>query len=61
MMEKWREAVEHARGGESKYKILVQAIRSDIEQHKLADDQRLPPQRQVADALGISVLALMEN
>ncbi len=55
MMEKWREAVEHARGGESKYKILVQAISSDIEQHKLADDQRLPPQRQVADALGISV------
>nr|BFE94368.1 hypothetical protein GCM10020185_49040 [Pseudomonas brassicacearum subsp. brassicacearum] len=44
-----------ARSGESKYKILVQAIADDIEQGTLANDQRLPPQRQVADAMGISV------
>ena len=31
MMQKWRAAVDQARGGESKYKILVQAIASDIE------------------------------
>ena len=55
MMQKWRAAVDQARGGESKYKILVQAIASDIEKALLVDDQRLPPQRQVADAVGISV------
>ena len=55
MMEQWRAAVDLARGGESKYKILVQAIANDIEKAVLVDDQRLPPQRQVADAVGISV------
>lgn len=55
MMNTWRAAVGQARGGESKYKILVQAIAGDIEQGRLTDDQRLPPQRQVADAVGISV------
>ena len=54
-MEKWKAALAGARMGESKYKILVQAITVDIEQGVLADQQRLPPQRQVADAMGISV------
>lgn len=54
-MDKWKAALEIARSGESKYKILVQAIADDIEQGVLANDQRLPPQRNVADAMGISV------
>jgi DNA-binding transcriptional MocR family regulator len=54
-MDKWKAALEMARSGESKYKILVQAIADDIEQGVLANDQRLPPQRHVADAMGISV------
>ena len=48
-------ALDAARIGESKYKILVQAVTSEIERGVLVHDQRLPPQRQVADALGISV------
>ncbi len=55
VMDKWKSALDLARSGESKYKILVQAIADDIEQGTLANDQRLPPQRQVADAMGISV------
>lgn len=55
MTEQWRTAVGHARGGESKYKVLVQAIARDIETAALAHDQRLPAQRQLAGALGISV------
>lgn len=55
VMDKWKSALDLARSGESKYKILVQAIADDIEQGALANDQRLPPQRQVADAMGISV------
>ncbi|MDD2060720.1 PLP-dependent aminotransferase family protein [Pseudomonas sp. GD03860] len=54
-MESWKTALGTARIGESKYKILVQAITREIEQGELLNDQRLPPQRQVADALGISV------
>ncbi|MNJ42037.1 putative HTH-type transcriptional regulator YjiR [compost metagenome] len=54
-MQSWKAALAAARIGESKYKILVQAITSEIEQGHLLNDQRLPPQRQVADALGISV------
>ncbi|MCW2268213.1 putative HTH-type transcriptional regulator YjiR [compost metagenome] len=54
-MESWKTALGAARIGESKYKILVQAITREIEQGDLVNDQRLPPQRQVADALGISV------
>jgi DNA-binding transcriptional MocR family regulator len=54
-MHKWQAALEAARSGESKYKILVQAIAADIEQDVLVNDQRLPPQRRVADGLGISV------
>ncbi|MCY1265086.1 Histidinol-phosphate aminotransferase [compost metagenome] len=54
-METWRQALAGLRNGESKYKTLVQAISRDIEQGALADGQRLPPQRQVADGLGISV------
>jgi len=54
-MDKWKAALDIARSGESKYKILVQAIADDIEQGVLANDQRLPPQRHVADTMGISV------
>ncbi|MFQ6573125.1 PLP-dependent aminotransferase family protein [Pseudomonas sp. UM16] len=54
-MQNWKAALAAARIGESKYKILVQAITCEIEQGHLLNDQRLPPQRQVADALGISV------
>lgn len=54
-MESWRHALTALRGGESKYKSLVQAIARDIEQGELRDGQRLPPQRQVADRLAISV------
>lgn len=55
MMNKWKAALDLARSGESKYKILVKAIAGDIEQGVLANEQRLPPQRQVAVAMGISV------
>lgn len=54
-MQNWKNALGNARQGESKYKLLVQAITADIEQGTLSDGQRLPPQRQVSDALGISV------
>ncbi|OBY58517.1 PLP-dependent aminotransferase family protein [Pseudomonas sp. AU12215] len=54
-MEAWRRALADLRVGESKYKTLVQAIAGDIEQGRLSDGQRLPPQRHVADGLGISV------
>ena len=54
-MESWRQALAALRGGESKYKSLVQAIAREIEQGELRDGQRLPPQRQVADRLAISV------
>lgn len=54
-MHNWKQALGSARQGESKYKTLVQAITADIEQGSLSDGQRLPPQRQVSEALGISV------
>lgn len=54
-MHNWKQALGSARQGESKYKTLVQAITADIEQGNLSDGQRLPPQRQVSEALGISV------
>ncbi|MDN5516307.1 MAG: PLP-dependent aminotransferase family protein [Pseudomonas sp.] len=54
-MHNWKKALTNARPGESKYKLLVQAVAADIEQGTLIDGQRLPPQRQVSDALGISV------
>ena len=54
-MHNWKKALANARPGESKYKLLVQAVAVDIEQGTLIDGQRLPPQRQVSDALGISV------
>lgn len=54
-MESWKVALGAARIGESKHKILVQAITVEIEQGRLANSQRLPPQRQVAENLGISV------
>jgi len=52
-MHNWKKALANARPGESKYKLLVQAVAADIEQGTLIDGQRLPPQRQVSDALGI--------
>ena len=55
MMENWRQALEEARVGESKYKILVQAIVADIEGGTLVDGARLPTQREVSRRLGISV------
>jgi DNA-binding transcriptional MocR family regulator len=54
-MQNWKQALAATRSGESKYKRLVQAIVSDIDQGQLREGQRLPPQRQVSDALGISV------
>lgn len=55
IMQSWRHALAGLRVGESKYKTLVQAIATEIEQGRLQDGQRLPAQRQVADGLGISV------
>lgn len=54
-MDHWRKALADLRGGESKYKALVQAIMQDIERGVLKDGARLPPQREVSQALGISV------
>lgn len=54
-MEHWRQALAAFRGGEAKYKILVQAITRDIEDGSLPDGARLPPQRDVGRELGISV------
>jgi len=55
MMERWGEALAQARSGESKYKILVQAIVADIENGVLDDGLRLPTQRELSRRLGISV------
>lgn len=54
-MKQWRHALEAVQGSESKYKVLVQAIATDIESDVLKDGSRLPPQRDVASELGISV------
>ncbi len=54
-MEKWRKALDAVRSGESKYKVLVEAISRDIHSGALEEGTRLPPQRQVSQALGISV------
>ncbi|MFX1737240.1 PLP-dependent aminotransferase family protein [Paraburkholderia sp. A1RI_3L] len=53
--EQWREAVRAAHGAESKYKRLVKAIAGDIESTVLRAGERLPPQRDVAAELEISV------
>ena len=55
MNERWREAVRTVQGVQSKYKRLVKAIASDIESSALASGARLPPQREVAADLEISV------
>lgn len=55
MMESWGKALAEVRGGESKYKALVQVIVADIERGALTDGTRLPPQREVGKRLGISV------
>ncbi|MBA1275660.1 MocR-like ectoine utilization transcription factor EhuR [Stutzerimonas azotifigens] len=54
-MQHWKQALSAVRCGETKYKRLVHAIVADIEQGRLGDGQRLPPQRQIATALGISM------
>lgn len=54
-MDNWRKALAQLKGGESKYKALVQAIMQDIECGALKDGARLPPQRDLSQALGISV------
>ena len=54
-MDAWRDALDAVRSGESKYKILVQAISIDIDSGKLAQGTRLPTQREVSQHLGISV------
>jgi DNA-binding transcriptional MocR family regulator len=51
----WREAVQAVHGVESKYKRLVKAIASDIDAGTLPAGTRLPPQRDVAAELSISV------
>ncbi|MDR5754137.1 PLP-dependent aminotransferase family protein [Caballeronia sp. LZ024] len=53
--DRWREAVQTVQGAQSKYKRLVKAIANDIENAALASGARLPPQRDVAADLGISV------
>ncbi|HMC45371.1 MAG TPA: PLP-dependent aminotransferase family protein [Caballeronia sp.] len=53
--ERWRDAVRTVHGVESKYKRLVKAIATDIESAALASGARLPPQREVAADLAISV------
>jgi DNA-binding transcriptional MocR family regulator len=55
VIEQWREAVLAVHGVESKYKRLVKAIASDIESMTLRAGARLPPQRDVAAELSISV------
>ncbi|CDY79353.1 Transcriptional regulator GabR of GABA utilization (GntR family with aminotransferase-like domain) [Caballeronia glathei] len=55
MNERWREAVRTVQGVQSKYKRLVKAIASDIESSALGSGARLPPQREVAADLEISV------
>ncbi|QIE25742.1 Histidinol-phosphate aminotransferase (plasmid) [Caballeronia sp. SBC1] len=55
MNERWRDAVRTVHGVESKYKRLVKAIAEDIESAALASGARLPPQREVASDLAISV------
>ena len=55
MNERWREAVRAVQGVQSKYKRLVKAIAGDIESSALASGARLPPQREVAADLEISV------
>ncbi|WP_051099701.1 PLP-dependent aminotransferase family protein [Pseudomonas sp. 10-1B] len=52
---KWRLELRSAQGGESKSKILAKSIRADIEQGLLLHGVRLPPQRHLADCLGISL------
>lgn len=54
-MDHWQKALVAVRGGESKYKVLVQAISADIENGALQDGARLPPQRVLGSELGISV------
>ena len=54
-MRNWKQALLAARSGASKYKLLVTAIATDIEQGNLHDGQRLPPQRLLAEQLDISV------
>ncbi|WP_205962418.1 PLP-dependent aminotransferase family protein [Paraburkholderia phosphatilytica] len=51
----WRDAVRAVHGVESKYKRLVKAIAGDIESTTLPAGARLPPQREVAAELSISV------
>src|SRR5690349_5173500 len=55
VIEQWREAVGAVHGVESKYKRLVKAIAIDIESESLRAGARLPPQRDVASELSISV------
>ena len=55
MNERWRDAVRTVQGVQSKYKRLVKAMAADIESGALASGARLPPQREVASDLAISV------
>jgi DNA-binding transcriptional MocR family regulator len=55
VIEQWRDAVRAVHGVESKYKRLVKAITVDIETSALRAGARLPPQRDVAAELAISV------
>jgi DNA-binding transcriptional MocR family regulator len=55
VIEQWRDAVRAVHGVESKYKRLVKAITVDIETSTLRAGARLPPQRDVAAELAISV------
>lgn len=54
-MQRWQNAIKTSNSSQSKYKVLVQAIAKDIEDGSLSDGTKLPPQREVSQALGISV------
>lgn len=54
-MEHWKQLLSNLRSGESKYKALAQVVARDIETGVLKDGARLPPQRDLSLALGISV------
>jgi len=54
VLQTWRQALASAPAGESKVNALVRAVTADIEAGRLAELQRLPSQRQSAQALGLS-------
>lgn len=54
-LQNWQEQINTPSTGRSKYKKLVHAIAQNIEDGSLPDGTKLPPQREVSQALNISV------